>query len=84
VTWVGWAIVTGALFGAGAGLGMLVAGPLAGFVALRWGERYDLRREVLRAHWLSVTREATANAVADQRRALATKIEAALGGLAAG
>ena len=84
LTWVGWAIATGALFGAGAGLGMLVAGPLAGFVALRWGERYDLRREVLRAHWLSVTREATANAVADQRRALATKVEAALGGLAAG
>lgn len=78
LTWLAWAIVTGFTFGALAGLGMLVAGPMSGFVALRWGERYDLRREVLRAHWISFTRTPTVDAVAEQRRILAARVEAGL------
>ncbi|MDP2305417.1 MAG: lysophospholipid acyltransferase family protein [Pseudomonadota bacterium] len=83
VTWIAWAIAAALAFGPLAGVGMLVAGPLSGFVALRWGERYDLRREVLRAHWLSLTREPVAGAVAEQRRLLAAKVEAALAANAA-
>lgn len=78
LTWAGWAIATAYALGPLAGLGMLVAGPLSGFVALRWGERYDLRREVLRAHWLSLTGAPVAAAVAEQRRVLATRVESAL------
>jgi glycerol-3-phosphate O-acyltransferase/dihydroxyacetone phosphate acyltransferase len=78
LTWMGWAIATAVAFGPLAGFGMLVAGPLSGLVALRWGERYDLRREVLRAHWLTLTRESIADAVAEQRRLLAERVEAAL------
>ncbi len=78
LTWIGWAIAAGYLLGAAAGLGMLVVGPLSGFVALRWGERFDLRREVLHAHWLTITAAPIAAGVAEQRRVLASKVEAAL------
>ncbi|MDP2311911.1 MAG: lysophospholipid acyltransferase family protein [Pseudomonadota bacterium] len=78
LTWIAWAVAFGVAFGLPVGLAMLVIGPLSGFAALRWGERYDLRREVLHAHWLTLTREPIAAAVAEQRRVLAEKVEAGL------
>jgi hypothetical protein len=57
---------------------MLVVGPLSGLVALRWGERFDLRREALRAGWIATARTSLAAAVAEQRRALAAEVQAGL------
>ncbi|MFN7143790.1 MAG: 1-acyl-sn-glycerol-3-phosphate acyltransferase [Myxococcota bacterium] len=77
-TWITEAIVAGVGLGWPAGLGMLVVGPLTGLVALRWGERFALRREALHAGWLAATREPIARAVAERRRVLAEQIEGVL------
>lgn len=78
LTWLGEAALAGAWFGLAAGLGMLVVGPLSGLVALRWGERFALRREALHASWLATRRESIAAAVAERRRALVAEVESAL------
>ncbi len=78
-TWVGEALVAGAWLGPLAGLGMLALAPLSGLVALRWGERLDLRREALRASWLATNRGQITRMVAERRQALADAVEAALG-----
>ncbi|MBI5494196.1 MAG: 1-acyl-sn-glycerol-3-phosphate acyltransferase [Deltaproteobacteria bacterium] len=60
------------------GVAALVVGPLSGFVAVRFEERVALRRELLRASWLRVTRSGLVDAINTQRRELAALIEARL------
>ncbi len=78
ITWIAEAAAVGAWLGLVPGLAMLVVGPLTGLVALRWGERFELRREALHAGWLATRRESIARAVAERRRALTEQVEAAL------
>jgi 1-acyl-sn-glycerol-3-phosphate acyltransferase len=82
-TWVLEAIAVGFWLGPLAGLALLALGPLTGFVALRWGERFDLRREALHASWLATNRGRIAQAIAERRRALAAAVDDALADVAA-
>lgn len=77
-TYTAWAIVGGLLMGPPGAAGALLLGPLTGLLALRLGERVDRRREVLRALWLRATRARVAAAVAERRKALADRVDAAL------
>lgn len=60
----------------GVGWGVLAAAllPVCGYVALRWGELFDLRREVLRGHWLRLTRRHVVEEVIERRAELSKKI----------
>jgi 1-acyl-sn-glycerol-3-phosphate acyltransferase len=76
--WLAEAIVAGIVGGPLAALAMAVLAPATGYVALRWGERYDLRSELLRAGWLVLTRARLAEAVAERRRGLAALVAEAM------
>lgn len=78
VTYLGLAVAAGAVAGPPAGLAALFLGPASGFVALRFGERVERRRELLRALWLRATRRHAAEAVRAQRARLTAEVEAAL------
>ncbi len=60
------------------GLATLLLAPLTGFVALRWDERLEARRQLLRASYLSATRSDIASAVTARRIALAQRIAEAI------
>ena len=77
-TWLAQSVVVGVALGGTLGAATLLLGPLAGAVALRWGERVAIRRRALRAGWLRVTRAPVAYALAARRRELALAITAAL------
>ncbi len=72
------AVLAGLRWGAAAGLALLVVAPLSGFVALRFQERLDLRREALRAFFVRSTSERIARAVTEGRRELVALVEAEL------
>lgn len=78
VTYLGWAIAGACIGGAPLAVAALVAGPLTGYVALRFGERVERRREMLRSVWLRATRARVAEAVGARRAALAAQVDAAL------
>jgi len=73
------AIAAGAWLGWPAGLATLVVGPLTGYVALRFGEKVDLRRRALRAVWLRARRAKFAEQIRARRRELARMVETELG-----
>ena len=80
LTWLVWSVL-GLCFVGPTGL---LAGPVAAVtapIALWVGERLDRRRRALRAAWLRLARAPVAFALAEQRRALAAAVEAALRGL---
>jgi glycerol-3-phosphate O-acyltransferase/dihydroxyacetone phosphate acyltransferase len=66
--WAGWRV----------GLLVLVLAPLLEFCALRYGERWTLRRQALRAAWLRWTEAGVADELAARRRELVAVVEAAL------
>ena len=72
------AVAIGSFFGAGWGIAAAVALPLCGYIALRWGELFDLRREVLKGHWLRVTRSELVEEVVGRRRELSQRISESL------
>lgn len=76
--WIAEAVAAGLWLGWAAGVAVLLLGPLAGFTALRFGERLDLRRDALRASWLRLTQARVAQAVARLRRELCELVEAGL------
>lgn len=78
---VWWSLQTalaGALWGWQAALALALLGPLGGWVALRWNDRLELRRDALRAAWLTVGRARAAQQVRGRRAELAAAVEAAL------
>ncbi len=77
-TYVAWAIVGAWLMGPSGGLAALLLGPLSGFVSLRYGERVERRRELLRSLWLRATRARVAAGVAERRAELNREVETAL------
>lgn len=72
------ALAAGLWLGPLAGLAVLAVAPLSGYVALRWGERWVLRRQALRAAWLRGTRAEVAAEVVARRREWVAAIEAEL------
>lgn len=77
-TYAAWGVAGACVGGWPLGVGALVAGPLSGHIALRFGERVDRRRELLRSLWLRATRARVAEAVAERRAALIAEVDAAL------
>lgn len=78
-TW--WTLQTalaGAVAGWQAAVAVALLGPLGGWVALRWGDRLELRRDALRAAWLTIGRASAAQQVRMRRAELAASVEAAL------
>ncbi|MSP71455.1 MAG: hypothetical protein EXR76_04570 [Myxococcales bacterium] len=73
--WIGLAF---GLFGLGAALGMAVLGPATGFIALRWGERLDRRRLLLRSRWVRANRQDLIAAIAERRAELVRTVEQAV------
>jgi len=63
-----------------AALGSLTLGPLAGWAALLYAERLALRRDALRGIGVRLFSPQVALALADRRRELAMRVEAALAG----
>ena len=78
VTYVGEAVAVGVPFGWTAGLATFALAPLTGFVALRFDERLQLRRDAFRGLWVRATDARVAQAVNDQRRELIRLVESAL------
>lgn len=81
-TYAGWTLAAGLAFGPVAALAMAFVGPASGYVALRFGERVERRRELLRAMWLRATRRQADEAVRAARRRLAHDVQTALARLA--
>ena len=78
VVYVAEAVALGAWLGWAVGLSAVVAGPLTGFVALRYGERLHLRRQALKAHWLLATADQRVQAVRRRRQEVADVVAEAL------
>ena len=82
--WAGAAAVVAAPAGPGAAsfaaLGMLIFGPLTGWAAVVYAERLALRREALRGIGVRLFSPQVALELADRRRELAARVEAALAG----
>lgn len=72
------ALLVGWRFGAPAGLATFAVAPLLGYVALRYGERLDARRAVLRAHWLRATEGQRRAAIVAARDELGAAVQGAL------
>ena len=79
VTYVLEATVAGVRLGVPFGLAVLVGGPLTGYAAVWFGERFDLRRQALHAYWLRAWRASIAREIDARRRELADLVEAELG-----
>ena len=77
------AALAGAIWGWRAALAAALLGPLGGWVALRWGDRLELRRDALRAAWLTLGQASAAREVRQRRAELAASIDSALGDAAA-
>jgi 1-acyl-sn-glycerol-3-phosphate acyltransferase len=77
-TYLAESVAVGCLLGPWAAALTFFVAPLSGFVALRFQERVDLRKEALRAFWLRSSRGRLADAVRDRRRELSEMIERAL------
>jgi glycerol-3-phosphate O-acyltransferase/dihydroxyacetone phosphate acyltransferase len=69
--WAAEGVVAGLRFGALAGLLTFVAGPLTGYVAVRYEERVRLRREALHRLWLRASRADMVIELARRRQELA-------------
>jgi len=78
VAWLLEALVAGALGGVGWGLAAFLAGPLTGYVALRFDELWGAMRESLRLLWLRGIHFDQVRRLADRRRALADAVSRAL------
>ena len=78
VWWLAQALLLG-LYNPWLGLTALLAGPLTGYVALRWDERWQRRRTLGRAWWLLWSAAGVAEAVRQERATLAARVQAALG-----
>ena len=76
--WLAQAVALGAWLRGPVGVAAMILGPLAGFVALRWDERFAARREVLRGRWLLSTQGQRTDALRVGRRALAERIDRAV------
>lgn len=79
---IGWAIMAawlGARFGWLAVLAVAVLGPLGGYAALRWEERWNAAMEALQMAWLRSRRPEAVAELVQRRRALAEEIERAMG-----
>jgi len=62
-----------------AGASVLVLGPASGFIALRWLERIELRREAVRSWWITARQAGLVEAIARRRVELCERVERALG-----
>ena len=69
------AVAAGVLLGPLVGAAVFVLAPLCGFVALRFDERAQLRRDLMRAFWLRATRARIGDAVRVQRESLCRLVE---------
>lgn len=78
--WGAQAWLAAALWGWPAALGVALAGPLTGWMALRWSERWQRRRQVLRLAWLRGVRAEVAREVRRHRDELARAVMAVLRG----
>ncbi len=78
--WGAQAWLAGALFGWPMALAVAAAGPLTGWMALRWSERWQRRRQVLRLAWLRGVRAEVAAEVRRHRDDLARAVMAVLDG----
>lgn len=78
LTWLVEAVTVGWVSSLEAGIGVLIAGPLAGIVAVRFFERLSSRRDAAVGTWLRFTRESVVDAITARRRELATRVNAAL------
>ncbi|MBM4342330.1 MAG: 1-acyl-sn-glycerol-3-phosphate acyltransferase [Deltaproteobacteria bacterium] len=78
--WGAQAWVAAAVGGWRAALVVAVAGPLSGWLALRWSERWQRRRQVLRLAWLRGVRNEVAAEVRRHRDELSRAVLAALEG----
>lgn len=77
--WAAEAALAGGLAGWPLGLAVALLGPLGGWVALRWSDRLETRRDALRAAWLTLRHDAVAAELRQRRAELAAAVEAALG-----
>lgn len=77
--WSGEALAAGWALGWQAGIAVALLGPLGGWVALRWADRLELRRDALRAAWLTLRDDAVAGQIRQRRAELSAAVEAALG-----
>jgi hypothetical protein len=78
-TYVIEAVLAGARWGSMIGLLVFALAPLSGFVALRFQERLDLRREALRAFFVRSSSERIARAVTERRLELVRIVQSELG-----
>lgn len=67
-----------------AGLAVALLAPLGGWVALRWTDRLETRRDALRAGWLTLRNDAVAGQIRQRRAELAAAVEATLSTAGAG
>ena len=72
--YAGLALAAADVWGTAPGLGLFVLGPLSGFTALRWDERFTLRRVALHAAWLRATAPKVAAELAERRRDLGRRV----------
>lgn len=77
--WAAEAALAAKLAGWPLGLAVALLGPLGGWVALRWSDRLETRRDALKAGWLTLRHEAVAGQIRQRRAELAQAVEAALG-----
>ena len=80
VTYVAEALVAGWFWGPVAGAATFVLAPVAGYVALRYGERVERRKALLSAAWLRATAKDKADAVRRSREALVSRVDELLRG----
>jgi hypothetical protein len=84
IWWAAEAALAGFWGGWQAGLAVALLGPLGGWVALRWTDRLETRRDALRAGWLTLRNDAVAGQIRQRRAELAAAVEATLSTAAAG
>jgi 1-acyl-sn-glycerol-3-phosphate acyltransferase len=76
--WLLVGVVAGVALGPAYGLGLFALGPLTGYVALRWSERAEQRKDVLRGLWLGFRQAGLAEEITLRREELAMRVEEAL------
>jgi 1-acyl-sn-glycerol-3-phosphate acyltransferase len=72
--WLATAALTGWSMGWPLAMASALVGPLGGWVALRWSERWLAYRTICKAGWLALTRRHLVEAVEQHRRSLATAV----------
>lgn len=80
--WAAEASAAGWCCGAAVALAVGALGPLCGYAALAWSERWDRRRQVLKTFWLRGRRSELAGQLRIHRDELVAAVHAALGQMA--